>query len=146
MKKYFLGMILLPCILFGQSDSLFINVGDSVVVQIVEQDSLQDNTIDVTGIGVYTLQVKHESTPLWGTVIDAIQFQFQGIETIDVSGYFMTGGTYHIRGKIERFVYGNSTGNQMLSAIAWSKLLYVVVGVDDLRKRKVVRILFESQG
>lgn len=145
-KLFYLCFSILPFTLFAQSpDSLFIiNIGDSVIVEIVEQDSLEDGTIDTSGIGLYTLQTRHESIQLWDTVPEVAQRPLgsSAIEEIDITDTFASGGTYLIRGKVERFVEGNSLANQNLSELGWSSLLYVVVKTDDTRKLRILRIRF----
>lgn len=128
---------------FGQSpDSLFIDVGTTVIVELAKQDTLEDGTIDVAGAGLYTLQTKHEIAPLWDTQFSQKEFAFSGNEEIELEDTFIVSGTYRIRAKVERFVSGNTAANQILPETAWSKSLIVIVEADDIRKLKTVRIFF----
>ncbi len=141
--KYLLVAFLAVTPAFGQSsDSLYINVGDTVIVEIVKQDTLEDGTIDVAGAGLYTLQTKHEQAPLWDNQFVQQQFTFVGVQEIMLDDAFIVSGTYTIRAKVERFVSGNTLANQILPETGWSKPLIVIVEADDMRKLKTVRIIF----
>lgn len=140
--KYLLVAFLAVTPAFGQSlDTLSINVGDTVIVELVKQDTLVDNSID-TDVQLYTLQTKHENASLWDTHFTQRGFTFVGNEEIKLGDTFIVSGTYRIRAKVERFVFGNTPANQILPETAWSKSLIVIVEADDMRRLKTVRIIF----
>ena len=140
MKQFIFLLMLIPFVVLGQ-DSLYINVNDTVIVEIVQQNILEDGTIDNTGVGLYTLETRHEDLQLWDVIIVRKSFAFSGDEEIDLTDVFLSGGTYMIRAKVERLVATNTPANQILSG-TWSDLLYVIVEADDIRVYKTVKIRF----
>ena len=140
MKQFIFLLMLIPFIVLGQ-DSLYINVNDTVIVEIVQQNILEDGTIDNTGVGLYTLETRHEDLQLWDVTMVRKSFVFSGDEEIDLTDVFLSGGIYMIRAKVERLVATNTPANQILSG-TWSDLLYVIVEADDIRVYKTVKIRF----
>ena len=140
MKQFIFLLMLIPFIVLGQ-DSLYINVNDTVIVEIVQQNILEDGTIDNTGVGLYTLETRHEDLQLWDVTMVRKSFVFSGDEEIDLTDVFLSGGIYMIRAKVERLVATNTPANQILSG-TWSDFLYVIVEADDIRVYKTVKIRF----
>ncbi len=123
-------------------DTLGIMIGDTVLLELALQDTLEDGTIDDSGVGLYTVQTKSEMLTLWDTPIAQRQFLFNGDEVIDISGSFLLPGVYMIRAKVERFVESNPPGQQLIPEMAWSPVLTVVISGADTRRLRTVRIRF----
>ncbi len=123
-------------------DTLEIMTGDTVLLELALQDTLEDGTIDTSGVGLYTIQTKSEELTLWDTPIAQSQFTFNGDEVVDVSDSFLLTGVYMIRAKVERFVPSNPQGQQFVPEFAWSPVLWVVVSGADTRRLRTVRIQF----
>ncbi len=123
-------------------DTLEIMIGDTVLLELALQDTLETGDIDTSGVGLYTIQTKSEELTLWDTPIAQRQFLFNGDEVIDVSDSFLLTGDYTIRAKVERFVASNPPGQKFIPEFAWSSVLRVVVSGADTRRRKTVIIRF----